>query len=442
MSRGRWRFARHLRYLDQALIETLAGRGPRQLIIQAPPRHGKSELISRYLPAWYLGTFPDRRVILVSREATLARSFGRRARDLLFEHGPSLFGVELQPGVARADEWDLANRAGGMLTAGLGGPITGRGANLLIVDDYLKNAEEALSPQIRDKQWDWWQSTALTRLEPGGQIVVMATRWHTDDLIGRMLAREGKSTADEARVIRLPALAETNDPLGRKVGDALWPERWPAAELRKQKATLDPAWWQALYQQQPTRHRRHAWPDSYFGDWIWAVDWPAEFAISVLAIDPSQGKDSRRGDYSAILFAGYTDGRYWIDADLARRPPSEIVADGLRMIGRYRPEQVILEANQFQDLLAPEFQRQARLMQLPPVPLRLVENRVAKELRISRLGPYLEQNLLRFRVGDGCRLLLQQMCDWPFSQHDDGPDALELALRGLAELSTNHREES
>ncbi len=158
--------------LNRKLVDISTG-AIKRLIISMPPRHGKSSCVSQYFPAWYLGTFPDRRAILASYEADFAASWGRKVRDLLEEHGSEFFGVSLRRDSSSADRWDLADHLGGMNTAGVGGPLTGKGADILIIDDPIKNAQEANSPTIRERHKDWWQSTAYTRLEPGGAALVM-----------------------------------------------------------------------------------------------------------------------------------------------------------------------------------------------------------------------------------------------------------------------------
>jgi predicted phage terminase large subunit-like protein len=429
---------RHLAAIDQAIVETILGKSAPILVIEAPPRHGKSELISRYLPAWYLGVYPDRRVILAGYGATFARSWGRKARALLLEHGRGWFGIEVSRDQWAASDWGLRGREGGMLTAGVGGPLTGRGAHLLIVDDPVKNSDQARSPTIRDHQWDWWQSTASTRLEPGGCAIIIATRWHHDDLSGRLIraARTGDGTL--IRRLRLPAIAEENDPLGRAPGEALWPERWPIARLEKLRVEKEAEWWQALYQQRPGRSPRSTWPESYFGRHLWAGTFPGIFDVSALAVDPSKG--GARGDYSAIIFAGLSGGLAWIDASIERRPPEETVGDAIDMALRYAPHVVAVESNAFQYLLAPEFDRQCRERRVPPLPLQLINQIGSKELRIRRLGSYLMRGKLRLCDTAGCRLLVQQLRDFPLSDHDDGPDALELAMRMLFFLVSGSRD--
>lgn len=239
--------ARHLKLIDEELHRA-ASEGDGRILLTVPPRHGKSELTSKYFPAWYLGWKPDNRVMLCSYEADFASGWGRKARGVLEEYGPGM-NVLVAKDSSAANRWDIAGRDGGMVTAGVGGPITGKGGHLLIIDDPIKNYEEAHSPTIREKVWDWFTSTAYTRLEPGGSVIVIQTRWHEDDLTGRILKR---LTHEKWKLIRLPALAEEDDPLGRKPGEALWPARFDEKKLDAIRRTLGSYQWSALYQQNPT----------------------------------------------------------------------------------------------------------------------------------------------------------------------------------------------
>lgn len=407
----------------------------RLLVIEAPPRHGKSEFISRYLPAWFLCRYPDKRVILTSYEANFARSWGRKARELVEEHGPEWFGVTVSGEQHAAVDWEIAHHDGGMVTAGVGGPLTGRGAHLLIVDDPIKNAEQAISETVRENQWDWWQSTASTRLEPGGVAVVMATRWHRDDLTGRLLQAEQSGEGEPVRRIRLPAIAEEADDLGRAPGMPLWPERWPIEAIQKRKDSMDVYWWHALYQQRPSKHGRTEWPADYFGPHIWTDDIGDAFELSAIGIDPSKGKSQRRGDYGAIVFAGLRGGKVYVDAWLGRKPADQLVSEAIAFYHRHQPDVLVLESNAWQDLLAPMFDQQCREMGTPPLPITLVHHSQNKEeIRISSLGPYLGRRQLVFSEGTGCRLLVRQLEEFPLGDHDDGPDALEMAIHGMQDL--------
>lgn len=262
----RFQFPPHLQILDRALTDVAEGR-IRRLIVEMPPRHGKSMESSELFPAWFLGRYPDKRIILASYGATLAKSFGRKARDLLRVYGPKVYGVEVDPAQSAAEDWGIKGRHGGMVTVGVGGGITGKGADIVIIDDPVKNHEEAQSELQREKVWDWYTSTAYTRLEPDGAVIIIQTRWHEDDLAGR-----AQLQADEGWVtIRMPAICDdpAGDPLGRAEGEALWPRRYHLARLKQIAKSVGTYVWNALYQQSPVAAEgnvlRKAWWSRYDG---------------------------------------------------------------------------------------------------------------------------------------------------------------------------------
>lgn len=251
-SRGQFILAPHVLMIDDALLQACGQEC--HVIIEAPPRHGKSTMVSGWLPPWFLGTFPTKRVILASYESDFAQTWGKRARDTFLEHG-HIFPGRPKPDrrSAARGRWGIdGHPEAGMVSTGIGGSITGRGGDLLIVDDYVKNSEQARSVTYREKTWDWWQATMSTRREPGGSFVIMATRWHEDDLIGRLLKEEGEVTDGGLWTrIRLPAIAEEGDPLGREPGEALWPGRWPLSALERLRRRVGPYWFAALFQATP-----------------------------------------------------------------------------------------------------------------------------------------------------------------------------------------------
>lgn len=200
--------------------------------------------------------------MLASYEADFAGTWGRKVRNTTEEHGDRWFGIKVSKRTSAADMWDLAPpNKGGMYTAGVGGALTGKGANLLIIDDPVKNSADAASETLREKQWVWYKSTFRTRLEPGGVILVIGTRWHEDDLIGRIVREQEEADPADPEVdrfirVRLPAIAEEpdedfpqEDPLGRKVGEPLFPERYPLEKLRPLMSSQYT--WASLYQQRP-----------------------------------------------------------------------------------------------------------------------------------------------------------------------------------------------
>lgn len=255
-SEGRDVEGKHLNVLDNTLQQVSEGRLKR-VIITMPPRHGKSERVSKKFPAWHVGRNPEDEIILASYSVDLSRGFSRIARDTLMEH-KSVFGVEIDKNNQSAESWGIAGHRGGVTAAGVGGPITGKGARIAIIDDPVKNAEEANSEVMREKIWEWYQSTLYTRLTPDGRIIVVMTRWHEDDLVGRLLKKEreeieaGTHIGERWTVINFPAVAEENDYLGREPGEPLWPEfgftKERLAEIFSEVGSYVA---NALYQQRP-----------------------------------------------------------------------------------------------------------------------------------------------------------------------------------------------
>jgi predicted phage terminase large subunit-like protein len=235
--------------MDDAILDAVTGKTPR-LIVEIPVRHGKSELGSYWTPTWFLDRFPQKQIALTSYGAELAQGFSRKVRDTI-EANTGLLRCQLDRRSRSAKRWHTT-QGGGMLATGVGGPLTGWGADLLLVDDPIKNAEEAESETVRDALWEWWRSTAYTRIEPGAAAIVFAARWHEDDLIGRILKQAEEEGQEQWRVVRLPALAEAGDPLGRQEGAALWPERRGAADLMRIKRAIGSYYFNALYQQRPS----------------------------------------------------------------------------------------------------------------------------------------------------------------------------------------------
>jgi predicted phage terminase large subunit-like protein len=261
VSRGKWQAAVHLQAIDAALLDLFADPDARGLLVNIPPQHGKSQLISRYLPAWYLGTYPDARVLLASYEADFAAQHSAQARSILRNWGSGLFRVRLSDESRAAYRWDLAGSDGGMFAAGVGGAFTGRGADLFVIDDPVKNAEEAQSITQRNKQWEWFLSVVETRLASSAKMILIQTRWHRDDLAGRVLAEIHSGVRRGWRALVMPAIAEGDsgaDPTQREPGTALWPARFPLEWLEEKRkrwdsdeARLGPYWFDALYQQRP-----------------------------------------------------------------------------------------------------------------------------------------------------------------------------------------------
>ncbi len=231
-----------------------------RLMICLPPRHGKSLLGSTDFPGWYLGRHPDHHVIFATYGQELADDFGRRVRNLLMDPLHQAIFPDCRLSDSMAAHRFTTTHGGAYFAVGRDGPITGRGANLLIIDDPLKNSEEASSETIRRSLHEWYTSVAYTRLMPGGRIVLIQTRWHEDDLAGRLLREQ---SGERWELLSMPAIAESDDAF-RKEGEALWSERFPRPLLEQIRAAIGDRPWASQYQQRPSAatgavFKRHWW---------------------------------------------------------------------------------------------------------------------------------------------------------------------------------------
>lgn len=289
--------------LDRFLQDVADKTSPR-LIITMPPRSGKSELVSRRFPAFALGRNPELQIIATSYSSDLSQRFNRDVQRVIddekyFDLFPNtrLSNSRVRTDsrgsyIRTSDLFEIVGHAGAYRSCGVGGGITGQGADILIIDDPIKDRAQAGSKTIRDSIWDWYTSTAYTRLSPGGGVIVMATRWHTDDLIGRLIQRMGEG--DTFRIVNYPAIAE-HDELHRKAGEALHPERYPLSTLLQIKKTIGSRDWEALYQQHPVPDGGALFKLEWFRRWT-ASSLPPEFDHTLMSWDMTF-KDSKNSDY-------------------------------------------------------------------------------------------------------------------------------------------------
>jgi predicted phage terminase large subunit-like protein len=252
-SGGAWKRYRWVEYLSDRITPSLYTGGAR-FLITAPPQHGKSQFISNRLPTWFLYRFRTRKVILASYAQSYAEKWGATVRDNLLSER---VGVPLKID-SQAKRRFMLREGGQMITAGIGGPVTGEGADLFIVDDPFKNYEEAMSARIRERNLDWFRTVATTRMQPGGSIIILHTRWHESDLIGSLAKEPGWT------LINLPAVAGENDLMGRAPGEALCPERYDETELKRIRREVKEIPWSALYQGEPVQQGGNI----IRGDWI------------------------------------------------------------------------------------------------------------------------------------------------------------------------------
>jgi predicted phage terminase large subunit-like protein len=272
LGRGTWKPARHLVHLSTILADAVLGNGHDRILVDMPPRHGKSVMCSHYFPVWFLEWWPEKTIVVASYAKDFAAKWGRNVRNTIAEN-EDVLTVRLSADSKSAGQWNT-QAGGGMICVGVGGALTGHGADVLLVDDPIKNRKEANSPTVRESIHDWWKSTAHPRLEPDSVAVVIQARWHEDDVIGRLKANQaqderdleegiGDDEFDRWEHVSFPALCEeAGDVLGREPpgvagdgrpvdGEPLWPERLSAKFLARKRRAVGPFEWASLYQGHP-----------------------------------------------------------------------------------------------------------------------------------------------------------------------------------------------
>lgn len=305
--------APHHELIAEALERVEQGLTKR-LMIAMPPRHGKSELASRRFPSYYMGRNVDKQIIAASYNSDLANDFGREVRNIVDspEFG-MLFDVKLAQDSKAANRWHT--NAGGMyVAAGVGTAITGRGADILLIDDPFKDRQEADSELQRERVWDWYTSTAYTRLMPGGAIIVINTRWHDDDLSGRLL-QEQETGGDKWEVLSLPAISTK--------GEALWPAWYPLERLEQIKGVLPARDWNSLYQQNPIPDDGDYFKTDWFGEYdelpkLLNIYGASDYAVTDDGGDFTEhgifGVDQNANIYVLDWWYGQTTSDVWIDS--------------------------------------------------------------------------------------------------------------------------------
>jgi predicted phage terminase large subunit-like protein len=331
------------RRLEKFSADVEAGLSPRLMLLM-PPRHGKSQLASKLYPAWHLGHYPHHEFIGCSYNISLALDFSREIRDVIrSDYYQKLFEkTRLNPDFMSAEAWRLLTStgvgAGGYNAAGVGGGITGKGAHILVIDDPVKNNEEAESPDLRKKIWNWYQSTAYTRLAPGGGVLIIQTWWHDDDLAGRLQKEMLEDPeADQFEVIKYPAIAEEDEEF-RLMGEALHPDRYDLPALEKIKRTLGTNYWSALYQQAPISEEGAFFKQEMF---VHPVENPNPEHLYIyqawdLAISEEQ---VRTGDFTvgACVGVDFDDNIHVLDIWRKRTNDTAEVEDAmLDMFGKYK----------------------------------------------------------------------------------------------------------
>jgi predicted phage terminase large subunit-like protein len=427
LSRGQWVAAPH-HELISVEIARMADTGG-LLIVEAPPRHGKSELVARWLPVWYLAQWPRRHVVIASYAAELAETHGRAARDRMLEHGPGL-GVVVSDTSSAAHRWHTRH-GGSCLSVGVGGALTGHGGHLIVLDDTLRDAEAADSEVQRRAVIEWWQSVVWTRREPGSLVVVIHTRWHEEDLIGWILdhAELGKV----ARRVRLPALAEEGDTLGRQIGSPLWPDRFDAAALQSARSGMSERWWNALFQQRPTSAEGAEIKRSW---WRWYDELPVRMELldlRALTVDASF-RDSDGSDFVSIQAWGvYGQRRYFLGKKRARMGFVDTVHAIADMHMRFMPSVVLVEAKANGDAIIEMLHRAGISGVVPITP------KASKMARARAASPQIEAGDVWLPHTREAEELVEEAAAFPLGKHDDDVDAMSQLLNYLGDMRRTPR---
>lgn len=415
----------HHRKMAEALQKVEAGEVKR-LMLFLPPRHGKSELSTIRFPAWCLGRNPKRQIIVSAYNTQLATNFGGKVRDLVDDvHYHAIFpdGARLKKDTKAKDEWHT-EQGGVFLSSGIGGGITGYGADLAIIDDPFKDPSEAHSKIIKDNVYDWYWSALYTRLMPGGAIILILTRWAEDDLAGRLLRDEGEvRDGGDWTVIRFPAICERADDLGRQPGDALWPERYSVEYLEKYKKQK-PWFFEALYQQNPLPDKGNIFMKEW---WQYYDDPDMRFEYKLQSWDTAF-EEKEEADYSVCTTWGYKyPNIYLVDRYRKQMAFPELKKMAKVLALKHRPRAVLVEKKSSGHSLIQELRRETNLS---VVAIQVDRSKTARAHACTDLIQAERVYLPSWEtwVDD----YVGQLAMFPKGQNDDDVDSTTLALNYLA----------
>jgi len=425
-------FMEYIRYIWPSFIEgdhhrliadklTRVAKGElKRLIVNMPPRHTKSEFASIYFPSWMMGLKPDLKIMQTTHTADLSINFGRKVRNLMDtdEYQKIFPEASLAADSKSAGKWQTGG-GGEYFAAGVGGAIAGRGADLLIIDDP-HSEQDAMSLPLLDSCYEWYTSGPRQRLQPGGTIVIVMTRWSTADLTGRLLNRQTENNADQWEVVELPAIFEDS-------GNVLWPEFWKREELDAVKASIPVSKWNAQYQQNPTSEegaiiKREWWQ-------LWEKDDPPPCSYVIQSYDTAFSK-KETADYSAITTWGVfspSDGAgeaiILLDAQKGRWDFPELKAVAQEQYNEFEPDMVLIEAQASGTPLTHEL----RAMGIPVVNYRPSRGN-DKMTRVHAVSPVFEAGMVWAPDHVFADEVIEECAAFPFAPNDDYVDTTTQAI--------------
>lgn len=418
--------ARHHLLLLKELEALCRGENDR-LAIFMPPGSAKSTYASILFPPWYFAQHPDHAIIAASHTQELAERWGRRVRNLISEHH-ILLNMNLSADSMAAGRWET-DGGGDYFAAGVGGSITGRRADLVVIDDPVRSREDADSELIRDKTWDWYWSDLYTRLKPGGRIALIQTRWHEDDLAGRILANM-EAGGDRWKIVNLPALATgINDPLEREIGEPLWPEWEPLEQLERKRTGFATSGnlreWTALYQQSPTAEDG----DYFREEWLRPYDkLPPRETMRVYGAS-DYAVTSKGGDFTVHVVVGLDpDGHLYLLDLWRKQSASDVWVEAIcDLIKKWKPIGWAEETGQIKAGVGPFLERRMRERKTYTVRDQF-PTRGDKAQRAQSIRGFMAMDGLYVPVAASWYPALRaELLAFPASKHDDQVDALGLA---------------
>lgn len=421
----------------QKFAEDVREKKSPRLIVCMPPRHLKSETISVRFPVWGMLNNPGWEIIVSTYGSNLSERLSRRARSLMTEQYIQTLWptARLDPNQFSVKEWKMFHGSNFAIpttykAVGRGGALTGSGAHILICDDLIKDQAEADSARVRDDMWHWFNSTARTRLTPGGGIIVVNTRWHKDDITGRLIAESDAKTGDHWEVVNFPAIAEFDEPF-RKVGEALHPERFDLPALEKMKRALPNRWWDALYQQRPASVGGEILKARWFNEW----DVAPEMDIIIQAWDLRFSRSQTAGSSYVVgqVWGARGSKRYLLDEMRGRWSYTES-RDAIReMCDRWPQATAVLIENKANGP-AIESDLEGEVSGLV-----LYDPRGDKIQRLERVSPLIRAGDIYLPPHDQAPWItdwLGEVCGFPRAPNDDRVDAMSMALAYLHELKS------
>ena len=398
----------------------------KRLIVNMPPRHTKSEFASIYFPSWMMGLKPDLKIMQTTHTADLSINFGRKVRNLMDtdEYKGIFPEASLAADSKSAGKWQTGG-GGEYFAAGVGGAIAGRGADLLIIDDP-HSEQDAMSLPLLDSCYEWYTSGPRQRLQPGGTIVIVMTRWSTADLTGRLLNRQTENNADQWEVVELPAIFEDS-------GNVLWPEFWKEEELMSVKASIPVSKWNAQYQQNPTSEEGAIIKREWWN--LWEKDDPPPCSYIIQSYDTAFSK-KETADYSAIttwgVFSpgdilkehiGSGEALILLDAQKGRWDFPELKAVAQEQYNEFEPDMVLIEAQASGTPLTHEL----RAMGIPVVNYRPSRGN-DKMTRVHAVSPVFEAGMVWAPDHVFADEVIEECAAFPFAPNDDYVDTTTQAI--------------